>query len=292
MTRASSRQIRTQGRSASARNSPSATKDQVEGVVAWLERNGSKRTRDGMARYAIPSDKAFGVPVGALKRHAKQLGRDHELAMALWETGWYEARMIAAFLGEPARLTAAEMDRWCRDFDNWAICDHACFHFFDRSPHAWRKVVAWSGRRGEFQKRAAFALLASLALHDKEAADEKFLRCLPLIERAAIDDRNFVKKGVSWALRLIGRRSLGLNDAALTLSRRLAPSSEAAAMWIGKGAVKELSSHFSTNSAVCLRAFSRTRGTFSLARMVTSEVMDRFRFSWASVVLRWPFLTS
>lgn len=254
MTRPSSRSTRTKGNGAALQNSPSATKHQAEEVVAWLQRNGSKQTRDGMARYAIPSDKAFGVPVGTMQRHAKQLGRNHELAMALWKTGWYEARMIAASLGEPARLTSAEMDQWCRDFDNWAVCDHACFHLFDRSPHAWRKVVAWSGRRGEFQKRAAFALLASLALHDKEASDEKFLRSLPLIEQAAIDERNFVKKGVSWALRLIGRRSAGLNEAALSLSRRLAESPEAAAVWIGKAAVKELSSPAVRNRRAKARA--------------------------------------
>ena len=122
------------------------------------------------------------------------------------------------------------------------ICDTVCFHLFDRSPHAWAKVDKWSGRREEFVKRGAFALLACLALHDKAAADAQFLRALPLIERAAADDRNFVKKGVSWALRLIGRRNLALNAAAVTLSRRLAESAEPAARWIGRGAVKELTS--------------------------------------------------
>ena len=149
-------------------------KDEVADIVGWLKRNGNKSTRDGMARYAIPSDKAFGVPVGVMKKYAKQLGRNHDVAIALWETGWYEARMTAAFLGEPDRLTATEMDRWCRDFDNWAVVDHSCFHLFDKSPHAWKKVTAWSKQRGEFQKRAAYALMASLALHDKKAPDAKF----------------------------------------------------------------------------------------------------------------------
>jgi 3-methyladenine DNA glycosylase AlkD len=134
------------------------------------------------------------------------------------------------------------MDRWCRDFDSWAICDTACFHLFDRTAHAWRKVALWANRRDEFVKRAAFALLASLALHDKETEDEPFARCLPLIERAADDSRNFVKKGVSWALRGIGRRSASLHMAAVELAQRLADSSTPAARWVGKDALRELTS--------------------------------------------------
>jgi 3-methyladenine DNA glycosylase AlkD len=134
------------------------------------------------------------------------------------------------------------MDRWARDFDNWAICDTVCFHLFDRTPHAWQKVEQWSRRRDEFVKRAAFALLAGLSLHDKRAGDEAFLRSLVLVERAAADDRNFVKKGVSWALRVIGRRNQALNAAAVEVSRRLAESSKPAARWVGKGALKELTS--------------------------------------------------
>src|SRR5262245_16013610 len=150
-------------------------------VVAWLERTGTRETREGMARYAIPSDKAFGVPVGTLREHAKRLGRSHALAAALWDTGFYEARMLATFVDDPALVTPAQMDRWCLDFDSWAICDTACFHLFDRSPHAYRKVEEWSDRQEEFVKRAAFALLASLALHDKRADDQAFARCLPLV---------------------------------------------------------------------------------------------------------------
>jgi 3-methyladenine DNA glycosylase AlkD len=211
-------------------------------VVAWLERHGSKSGRDGMARYGLPSDRAFGVGIGVMQRYAKELGRNHDLATALWDTGWYEARTVAAFVGEPDRLTPAQMDRWCRDFDSWGICDTVCFHLFDRTPHAWDKVAKWSRSREEFVKRGAFALLACLALHDKAAPDARFLRALPLIERAASDDRNFVKKGVSWALRLIGRRNAALNDASVALARRLADSPDPAARWIGKGAVKELTS--------------------------------------------------
>jgi 3-methyladenine DNA glycosylase AlkD len=214
----------------------------VNAVVTSLKRLGSKRGRDGMARYGLPSERAFGVSVGAIQQLARKIGRNHDLALELWGTGWYEARMLAAFVDEPARVTPAQMDRWCRDFDNWGICDTVCFHLFDRTPYAWRKVDQWSGRRDEFVRRAAFALLACLALHDKDADDEFFAQRLPLVERAAIDDRNFVKKGVSWALRLIGRRSRALNADAVALSRRLAASEHASARWIGRDALKELTS--------------------------------------------------
>jgi len=212
----------------------------VDAIVARLKRGATKHNRDGMARYGIPSDNAFGTQVGTVKRLAKDLGRDHQLAAALWDTGWYEARMLAVFVDEPTSVTSAQMDRWCRDFDSWAICDTACFALFDRTPHAWRKIVQWSRRQGEFQKRAAFALMASLSLHDKTTADEAFLRCLPIVERAADDDRNYVKKGVNWALRSIGRRSVTLNREAVALARRLAASTNAATRWIGKDALREL----------------------------------------------------
>jgi 3-methyladenine DNA glycosylase AlkD len=170
----------------------------------------------------------------------KRLGRDHRLAAALWATGWYEARTLAAYVDEPERVTAAQMDRWVRECDNWAICDTLSFCLFDRTPHAWRKVEQWSRRREEFVKRTAFALLASLALHDKHTGDGRFLKSLALIERAAPDERNFVKKGVSWALRSVGRRSRAVHAAAVETARRLAESSEPAARWVGRDGLRDL----------------------------------------------------
>jgi 3-methyladenine DNA glycosylase AlkD len=215
---------------------------QTRAAVDWLRRHGTKAKRDGMARYAIPSDKAFGVSVSDIQVLAKRLGRSHELAEALWKNGWYEARMLAAYVDEPARVTPAQMDRWCRDFDNWAICDTVCFVLFDRTPHAWRKVEQWSGRRDEYIRRAAFALLWGLTVHDRNAGDEPFVRSLRLIERAASDDRHFVKKAVNMALRAIGKRSRPLNGAAVEVAKRLAGSPQAAAQWVGKDALKELTS--------------------------------------------------
>ena len=146
------------------------TRRAVREALDYLERRGSKRNVEGMARYGIRARKVFGVPMAAMKNLARRFGASHELAAALWATGWHEARILAAFVDEPERVTPAQMDRWCRDFDNWAICDTVCFHLFDRTPHAFRKVAQWSRRREEFVKRAAFALLASVALHDKQPA--------------------------------------------------------------------------------------------------------------------------
>lgn len=218
-------------------DNPSA--NDINSFIAALKSLGTKKVRDGMARFAIPSDNAFGIPVGTLRKEAKRLGRDHDLAAALWKSGWYEARMLAAFTDEPDRITPAQMDRWCRDFDNWAICDTVCFHLFDRAPHAWAKVNAWSTRKNEFEKRAAFALLWSLALHDKKAADKPFLDSLKLIEQAAGDERNFVKKAVNMALRAIGKRNPALKSAARATAQRLAASADRTARWNGKDALRE-----------------------------------------------------
>ena len=230
----------------------------VGATLGWLKRRGTKANRLGMARYAIRSDKVFGVSVAKLRELGKKRGRDHELAQALWGTGWYEARMLASFVDEPARVTPAQMDRWCRDFDNWAICDTVCFHLFDRTPHAFAKVSAWAGRKEEFVKRAAFALLAGVAVHDKGEGDDAFVRFLPVIERASTDERNFVKKGVSWALRSIGGRSAALHAAATDLARRLAASPDKTARWIGKDASKQLAS-----PAVSRRITAREKRTTS-----------------------------
>jgi 3-methyladenine DNA glycosylase AlkD len=174
-----------------------------------------------------------------IKQIAKGLGRDHALADALWQTGVYEARLLASLVDEPERVTPTQMKRWAKDFDNWAVVDTLCFNLFDRTPHAFAQIASWSRSKDEFVKRAAFALLASVALHGY-GADQDFLRVLPLIERASDDQRNFVKKGVSWALRAIGRKqSPKLRAEARALAQRLAQSEQPAARWTGRDALRE-----------------------------------------------------
>jgi 3-methyladenine DNA glycosylase AlkD len=216
-------------------------KVEVQSVLATLNRMGSPGFRAEMeSRYGIVTKDAFGVRMNDMQRVAKQLGSNHELALALWETGNYEARTVAAYVAEPNRVTPALMDRWCRDFDNWAICDTVCFKLFDQTPHAYDKVAQWAERKEEFQKRAAFALLACLALHDKEADDKTFTKLLPLIEAAAADERNFVKKGVSWALRAMGGRSVKLNAEVVEVAKQLKASTNSAARWIGSDVLRDI----------------------------------------------------
>lgn len=213
----------------------------LDAALQWLERSGTRKTRDGMARYGIPSEHAFGVTVGALKAYAKPIGKDHALALSLWKSGHYEARLLAGFVADPAELTAKQMDSWASEFDNWAVCDTICFHLFDRTQLAWARVPAWATARAEFKKRAAFALLWGLTVHDKHADDARFLACLPLIQRAAEDERSYVKKAVDMALRALGKRNPVLRAAALELAKRMIESDRGAAAWIGRSAVRELS---------------------------------------------------
>ena len=216
--------------------------ERVQSSLQWLKRHSSRAVRDGMARYAIPSEHAYGVAMRDIKAFGKTLGREHELSLALFDTRVYEAQMLASFIGDPDKLTAAQMDRWCAKFDNWAICDAMSFNLFDRTPHAWKKVSQWSSKRAEFEKRTAFALLWSLSVHDRQALDSRFIEGLALVEREASDERNFVKKAVNMALRAVGKRNHALNAAAIAVAKRLAESTDATARWVGKDALRELSS--------------------------------------------------
>jgi len=241
----------------------------VETVLGRLRKMGSAKVKAGMARFAIPSENAVGIPVGEIRSYARQLGRSHGLAAELWKAGWYEARMLAVFVDEPALVTSKQMDAWCKEFDSWAICDTACFHLFDRTPHAWKKVDAWAKSREEFVKRAPFALLASLTVHDKQADDELFADRLTLVEKAAVDDRNFVKKAVNWALRSIGKRSPALHGPAVELARRLKDSTSAAARWVGGDALREL-----TSPAVLRRLARPSRRTGQVDSRSHDRVLD------------------
>jgi len=212
----------------------------ADAAMAALRAKASPEYRAGLVRFAIPTENALGVSIPDLRAIAKSFGPDHALALALWKTGIYEARCLAALVDEPARVTPAQMDRWCRDFDNWGVCDTVCFCLFDRTPHAWSKVAQWADAGPEFERRGAFALLAGIALHDKKAPDGPFVDALSLIQRAAPDRRNFVKKGVSWALRSIGHRNPVLHAASVELAGRLAGSSDPGLRWVGKDALRDL----------------------------------------------------
>ena len=175
----------------------------------------------GMERFGMSAEGRLGISMPELRKLAKETGRDHDLALALWQTGIPEARIVASLLADPLQLTESQMEVWVSEFNSWDVCDQVCMNLFEKSPFAWQKIRQWSLRHEQFVKRAAFALLACLAWHDKKASDEKFIELFPVIQNGASDERNFVKKAVNWALRNIGKRNVHLNQAAIQLAEEL-----------------------------------------------------------------------
>jgi 3-methyladenine DNA glycosylase AlkD len=228
-------------------------------VLETLGSMGNPRNVEGMARFGITVKKTLGIPVPALKRMARQIGRDHALAQQLWDSGIHEARHLAALIDEPAKVAERQMERWARDFDSWDVVDGCCTYLFDKTPYAYEKAVEWSRRREEYVKRAAFSLMAVLAVHDKEALDRRFLRFLPIIKRESVDERNFVKKAVNWALRQIGKRNVNLNKAAIKTAQEIREIGSRSARWIAADALRELGSE-GVERRLRDRASARTQG--------------------------------
>jgi 3-methyladenine DNA glycosylase AlkD len=197
---------------------------------------------EGAARYGIRAPEVWGVSMPQLRSVAREIGRDHDLAAELWQTGVHDARILATLVDDPAAVTVRQMENWARDFNSWAVCDAACCCLFDKTPHAWAKAVEWTERGEEYVKRAGFVLMAALAVHDKKAPDERFEAFLPLIAEHATDERNFVKKAVNWALRQIGKRSRRLNAAAVRTAEGIRQVDSKAAKWIASDALRELTS--------------------------------------------------
>ncbi len=214
----------------------------VSKVLHSLKAKASPKNVEGMAKFGMSVKGRLGVSVPEMRKIAKEIGRDHRLALSLWKTGIAEARIVAALIDDPAAVTSAQMDRWVKDFDSWDVCDQACLSLFDKSPLAWQKISEWAEREEEFVKRAAFALIAGLAWHDKQAADNRFIDLFPILMKGADDDRNYVKKAVSWAIRNIGKRNRKLNKAAVRLAKDIQRMDSKAARWVAADAIRELES--------------------------------------------------
>lgn len=210
------------------------------GILKKLHSLSNPERVAGAARFAVPTENLLGIPAPVLKKLAKEIGRNQEVAEALWKSGIHEARSLAALTADPARISERQVERWVRQFDSWDICDGCCLYLLAYLPYAWRKVFEWSRREREFEKRAAFSLVACLTVHDKAAPDPKFLKFLPVIAREAGDNRNFVKKAVNWALRQIGKRNRRLNRAAIRTAREVRRQNSPSARWIAADALREL----------------------------------------------------
>lgn len=213
---------------------------EVSEVIIMLRQASEPEYLAGMSRYGIKTDRAFGIRLPDIRSIAKKIGKDHSLALELWATGYHEARFLGAFIDNPKEVTEKQMETWVRDFDSWDICDQTCSNLFDRTPFAFKKAVEWSTAGEEFVKRAAFAMMAALAVHAKKNSDYDFLVFLPIIERESGDDRNFVKKAVNWALRQIGKRSKLLHEEALETAYRIKDQPSRSAKWIAADAIREL----------------------------------------------------
>jgi 3-methyladenine DNA glycosylase AlkD len=211
-------------------------------IIATLRSLANPRNVAGMARYGINPKGTLGVSMPVLRKLGRQHRRNHPLALELWQSGIHEARILAALVDDPKQVTARQMESWVRDFDSWDICDGVCCNLFDKTPFACSKIQAWTNRRAEYVKRAGFVLMAALAVHDKQAPDDLFLDFLPLIEREARDERNFVRKAVNWALRQIGKRNARLKVAAIASARRILKQDTPPARWIARDALRELES--------------------------------------------------
>jgi 3-methyladenine DNA glycosylase AlkD len=195
---------------------------------------------EGMGRFGISSKNTLGIPMPVIRQLAKELRKNHPLALKLWDSGIHEARILAALIADPKLVTPGMMNRWVKDFDSWDVCDQCCFNLFDKTPYAYSKAKQWSVRKEEFVKRAAFALMAGLAVHDKKAADSEFQKFLLIIQRSSNDPRNFVKKAVNWALRQIGKRNAFLCKEALRTAKEIRKQDSASARWIAADAIREL----------------------------------------------------
>lgn len=240
--RSQSSSIRTRLSSRSRKLARAEAKWTAARAVAALKRLGEKKNVEGMARFGIRARKVFGVSKPRLDQLAKKIGKNHKLGMELWKTRIHDARILGVLISEAEKVNANQMERWVRNFDNWDVCDGTCCHLFVFAAPAWKKAFAWTRRKKEFEKRAGFALAAFLAVHDKRAADEIYIKFLKAIERQAWDGRNFVRKAVNWALRNIGKRNLLLNRAAIASAARIRRQDTRAARWIAADALRELRS--------------------------------------------------
>ena len=209
-------------------------------IIVQLKSQADPAAVEGMVRYGINPENTLGISIPTLRAMAREIGKDHQLAEELWASGIHEARILASIIDDPHQVTEEQMERWVADFDSWDVCDQVCSNLFDRTTFAYQKAIEWSSGEAEFIKRAGFAMMAALAVHDKRAGDERFEPFFPIIVRQATDERNYVKKAVNWALRNIGKRNRHLNTRTIEIARKIEQIDSKVARWIANDTLKEL----------------------------------------------------
>jgi 3-methyladenine DNA glycosylase AlkD len=209
-------------------------------LIKKLKSLSNPKNLAGMARFGINTKNTLGIPIPKLRKLAKQIGKNHELALKLYDSGIHEARILACFIADPKLATEKQLEKWVKKLDSWDDCDQCCSAFFDKTKFAYKKAIEWTKRKEEFVKRAGFAVMATLAVHDKKAGDSDFIKFFPRIEKESIDERNFVRKAVNWALRQIGKRNKNLNKEAIGLANKILKKNSKCAKWIANDAIREL----------------------------------------------------
>lgn len=211
-------------------------------IISQLKKNANPKNVEGMARFGINPKNTFGVSMPFLRSMGKKIGKDHKLALELWDSGYHEAKILAGLIDDPKLVTEAQMEKWVKDFDSWDVCDQVCMNLFDRTPYTLEKISQWTKNEKEFIRRAGFVLMAVLAVHDKKMPDGEFIKFLSIIKKYSTDERNFVRKAVNWALRQIGKRNSALNKAAIKASEEILKIDSKTAKWIASDAIRELKS--------------------------------------------------
>ncbi len=227
-------------------------------VLSRLRQMQNPAAVQALQKQGVTPRAALGVSDQDLRKLAAEIGVDRLIAQQLWASGIHDARVLASMVDDPARVTPKQMERWVRDFDSWALCDACCVNLFDKTPFAYAKAVAWSARKEEYVKRAAFSLVAALALSDGKAADNEFLRFVPIIKREAADERPFVRKSIAWALKEVGRRNKSLKKLALETARELDKLEAKSAHWIAAEAIKELTAPPKASKSAAPKAAKRS----------------------------------
>jgi len=215
-------------------------KMEIKQIIPELKKHSSPKDREGMVRFGINPKFALGVRIPVLRNLAKKIGKNHDLALALWKTKIHEARILATMIDEPQKVNSKQINEWLKDFNSWDLCDQCCMNLFDKLPPAFQKAKEWTKRKREFERRAGFALMASLAVRDKKAKDQEFLKFFPPIKKYSTDKRNFVKKAISWALRQIGKRNKQLQKEAIKLAKEIQKIDSKASKWIASSVLSEL----------------------------------------------------
>jgi len=211
-------------------------------IIKKLKSLSKPKNVEGMARFGINPKKTLGVSIPVLRKMAKEIGKNHQLALQLWDSGYHEARILAGFIDEIEKVDEKQMEKWVKDFDSWDVCDQVCSSLFDKTDFVWQKIEELTRRKEEFVKRTGFTLMACLAVHDKKAQDKDFIKLLLMIKREATDERNFVKKAVNWALRQVGKRNKNLNKQAIKIAKEILKMEGKTAKWIAGDALRELTS--------------------------------------------------